>query len=196
MALGPNIIQRDLNLSFVKDKAGERGGIVSWVKHSGVQVAGYAVNPVGAKPLGIQLNDVEYMDLSRHWHPATDRGMRRVDRPGTTVGLSRVGQFDTNFIHPDSLPYSGKKAYLGPSGLITDNISFGGEEIGYFLSSLNDPNTAGLPRTQDRIVIYGGGYSRSQVFIKYPFDLPRITSQGDPEVSIMSPGWARVGLNI
>lgn len=196
MALGPSQVQQDLDLSFVKDRAGERGGIVCWVMSSGVQVVGYVANPIGAKPLGIQLNDVEEMDLSRHWHPATDRSMRRVDKPGATVGIAAVGTWDTNFIHPDANPYSGKKAYLAPSGLITDDISLGGDEIGIFLSSINDSNIPNLPRSRDYIVIYGGGWHRDQVFTKFPLDLPRITSQGELPTTIQSPGWARVKLRI
>lgn len=193
--LGPTRQIRDLNLNFVKNRAGEAGGIVAYVERSGVLVCGYVDTVVDAIPLGVQLNNVEGMNLSRQYHPAIQRGVRRVDMPNTTVGLSRDCTIDTNFVHPDAQPYSGRKAYLAPSGLVTHDSSFGGPQIGIFLSDINDANIAGLPRGSGYITIFGGGWYRPQVF-SWSNGLPTITTEGELATQLVSPGFVRLKVDV
>lgn len=193
--LGPSMVQHDLILDFVKDRAGERGGICSFLCSSGVLVCTYAEDPSNASPIGIQLNDVEHMDLSRQFHPALDRRVRRVDQPHTTVGLSSHGTFDTNFIHPDASPSPGGKVYLAPSGLVTSSPSFGGEEIGKFLGYIDDPALAGLPKGQTTITIYGGGFTRGDVF-EMRNGLPTVNNYDEQPATLLSPGWVRIRIKI
>jgi len=187
--------QYDLCLEFRKDRAGEAGGIVS-VSPSGNRYVTYAETVDSETlPIGIQLNDVEELDLSKQYHPAMQRRVRRVDQPGATVGISRHGIFDTNFVHPDAQPYSGRKAYLGPSGLLTHDASFGGPCIGFFQSNLND-DLPGLPKYSGSITIYGGGFFRREVFIKDPGQAPYVTSVGSEPVKLTSPGWVRISIRL
>lgn len=193
--IGKTRQQIDLCLFYKKDIAGEAGGIVSNTG-SGVNFVGYLPNiDLETTPVGIQLNNVEELDLSRQYHPALDRRVRRVDRPGAIVGISRNGIFDTNFIHPGARPYSGKKAYLAPSGLITDDASLGGPQVGVFQSDL-DGDVPGLSKGSQLITVYGGGFFRREVFVKKPGQEPYMEMRGAESVQILSPGWARIRIKI
>lgn len=179
---------QDIDFNFVQANACERGGMVSFQELSGVYVIGYLVNPSGAMPLGIQLNDVENMNLGRQYHPGgIGRGQRVVDRPGTTVGLSKVCEIITNFIHPDSNPYCGATAYLGPSGLLTTDQSLNGPQVGYFLSDISiEPST---------VIINGGGWYRDQVFIKDPTGWHYETEFSLP-ITVTTNGYAKVRISV
>lgn len=192
--LGPQRTVLDLNLNFVQARAGEAGGIVSFVEISGVTVVGYITEDIAnAQPLGIQLNAVENMDLSRHYHPALDRRMRRVDRPGSMVGLARKGTYDTNFVHPNCQAFCGQGAYLGVSGLLThENI---GPRVGTFMSNINDA-LPGMPQNGPSIItIFGGGYTREDVFIKTYEGWER-TTQGEERQTVNSPGYVRIQVSV
>jgi hypothetical protein len=194
--LGPRqqIFHRDLTM--VSQRAGEAGGILSWVASSGVEVIDYVDNPAEAQPLGVQLHNVEIMDETYMYNPWRDRGVRQVSKPGEQLAFSSHCEIDTNFIHPNATPHSGKKAYLGPSGLITDDASFGGEVIGRFLSSLNDVNSAGLPKTSGWITIHGGGFVRGDYMKKVGPGKFEIQQESIELFRIVSPGWARVKIDI
>ena len=78
MALKPDRIELLTNVSFFMNTTAERGGVVSAVTSgSGVSmddalaVVGYAAAASGAQPVGLLLNDVVNLDLTRqhiNWH--------------------------------------------------------------------------------------------------------------------------------
>src|SRR5690554_5658802 len=85
-----------LDLDYATPDTSERGGILCIVQVSGCYMARYVADPSGAVPLGIQYNDVEYMDLSRQVNPQRNR---EVDVPFSTVGAVRAGKVETDWIH-------------------------------------------------------------------------------------------------
>jgi hypothetical protein len=200
MALGPRrqIFHRENGMA--SQRAGEAGGILSYVQSSGVQVVGY-IGDISNEvfPLGVQLHNVEIMDEGYMYNPWMDRGVRRVSKPGESVSFSSNCEIDTNFIHPNAQPHSGKKAYLAPSGLITDDATMGGPYIGIFISSLNDTSAPCLPTSIVPITVCGGGWVRGQYMKKvngvgqnqFEIQTPSIE-----RVVIMSPGWARLKIKI
>lgn len=202
MALGPQrqIHHRENGMASLR--AGECGGVLCYVASSGVQVVGYLADISDQDyvyPLGIQLHDVEIMDEGYMYNPWVERGVRRVSKPNEPVSFSSDCQVDTNFIHPNANPHSGKKAYLAPSGLITDDVSLSGINIGYFMSSLNDAGCAGLPTTSGYITVFGGGWVRGQYMKKVggqgqnKFEIQTPTMEN---VQLLSPGWCRVRIKI
>lgn len=197
MALGPRRQIFHKENGMASQRAGEAGGVLSYVMSSGVEVVGYISSfEDEICPLGIQLHNVEVMDEGYMYNPSQDRGVRRVSKPNEPVSLSADCEIDTNFIHPNANPDSSKKAYLAPSGLITDDPSFGGPVIGRFVSSLNDTQIAGLPNSIVPITIYGGGWVRGQYMKKVGPGQFEIQEESIENVKIMSPGWARVRIKI
>lgn len=183
-------------LKLVSNRAGEAGGIVSYIKSSGVEVVGYIDSLTGnPDPLGIQLHNVEHIDEGFQYNPWIERGVRRVSKPGEIVAISMNCIVDTNFVHPNAAPHSGLKAYLAPSGLITNDASLGGQQIGYFLSSLND-NLPGMPRGVSTITIYGGGFVRGEYMKKVARGKFEIQQPSIEKITLSSPGWVRVKVKI
>ncbi len=197
MALGPRrqIFHRENGMASAR--AGEAGGMLSYVMSSGVPVVGYITDlSEEVFPMGIQLHNVEHMDEGYAFNPWIQRGVRRVSKPNEPVSFSAHCEIDTNFIHPSATPHSGKKAYLAPSGLITDDASFGGPLIGVFVSSINDTGVAGLPRSISPITIFGGGFVRGSYMKKISIGKFEIQEPSIEKVVIMSPGWARVRVTL
>jgi len=202
MALGPQrqIFHRENGMASLR--AGECGGVLCYVASSGVQVIGYLGDISDAEsvfPLGIQLHDVEIMDEGYIYNPWVERGVRRVSKPNEPVAFSSHCQVDTNFIHPNAQPHSGKFAYLAPSGLITDDATLGGPKIGHFISSINDSQCAGLPNTSEPITVFGGGWVRGQYMKKVRGEGQNIFEIQEPSIEkvvIQSPGWCRVRIRI
>lgn len=142
MALKPDRIEFLTDVSFFMTSipAGstsvDRGGIASVVTAgSGVSmddanaVVGYASNPSGAKPIGILLNDVVNLDLTRqhiNWH-------RDEVQVGGKVSLLRNGQVTTNLV--GGTPTAGADAYVAASGYISTTQATGAVKIGQFLSA-------------------------------------------------------------
>lgn len=164
-----------LNNDFVCPFTQERGGILSFSNPSGFLFLAYAVDPVGAIPLGVQYNDIEYMDLSRQfptWH------LRETDQPCGIVGALTDGDVETDWLYIIGTLTTGDKAYVGPSGTITNHAALGGHHIGKFLS----PLTA----KPHNVVFSGLGfrstYMQNQV----------IVSENQDIVFVNSPGFARV----
>lgn len=196
--LGPQRQIYAKELTMVGNRAGEAGGVVSRIATSGVEVIGYLedISDGCAQPLGIQLHDVEHMDEGYMYDPWTDRGQRRVSRPGETLAFSAHCIVDTNFIHPDANPHSAKKAYLAPSGLITDDASLGGPLIGTFMSSLNDMDVPGMPRGSDTITVYGGGFVRGSYMKKVAHGKFEVQEESIEEIKLTSQGWCRVRITL
>ena len=135
MALKPDRIELLTDVSFFMNTTAERGGVVSVVTGgSGVSmddagaVVAYAAVASGAKPVGVLLNDVVNLDLTRqhiNWH-------KDEVQLGGKVTLLRQGQVTTNRV--TGSPAAGVDAYVGASGLIGTSSS-NAVKIGQFLST-------------------------------------------------------------
>jgi hypothetical protein len=137
MALKPHRIETLTDISFFMNTTAERGGIASVVTAGSGQslddalaVVGYVATVSGTKPIGVLLNDVVNLDLTRqhiNWH-------KDEMQVGGKVTLLRQGQVTTNSLLPGTTPTAGTPAYVGASGLIGTS-STNAVQIGSFLSS-------------------------------------------------------------
>jgi hypothetical protein len=142
MALKPDRIELQTDVSFFMNSTATRGGIAS-VSTGGSGVAlddsaavvSYAAATSGSKPVGVLLNDVVNLDLTRqhiNWH-------KDEVQVGGKVTLLQVGQVVTNMV--TGTPSAGQPAYVGVSGLFsaTAPTDAGTEDeayrVGRFLSS-------------------------------------------------------------
>lgn len=117
MALKPDRIELQTDVSFFMNTTATRGGVAS-VSTGGSGVAmddasavvAYAASTSGAKPVGVLLNDVVNLDLTRqhiNWH-------KDEVQVGGKVTLLQVGQVTTNMVV--GTPSAGAVAYVGASG--------------------------------------------------------------------------------
>lgn len=139
MALKPDRVEVLTDISFFMNTTAERGGVASVVTAtSGVGVSmddanavvAYAAVASGAKPVGILMNDVVNLDLTRqhiNWH-------KDEVQVGGKVTLLRQGQVTTNQLVAGTTPSAGADAYVGASGLIGTS-STNAVKIGQFLSA-------------------------------------------------------------
>jgi hypothetical protein len=137
MALKPDRIELLTDVSFFMNTTAERGGVVSVVTAgSGVSmddanaVVAYKAAVSGSKPVGVLLNDVVNLDLTRqhiNWH-------KDEVQLGGKVTVLRNGQVSTNMIVSGATPSAGDDAYVGVSGLIGTS-STNAVKVGQFLSS-------------------------------------------------------------
>ncbi|NBX98261.1 hypothetical protein EB118_22390 [bacterium] len=137
MALKPDRIELLTDISFFMNTTAERGGVVSAVTSgSGVSmddasaVVSYAAAASGAKPVGVLLNDVVNIDLTRqhiNW-------FKDEVQVGSKVTVLRQGQVTTDRLVSGITPTAGTPAYVGASGLIGTS-STNAVQIGSFLSS-------------------------------------------------------------
>jgi len=147
MALKPDRIETQTDVSFFMNNATsstiERGGIASLTAGGGSGVAMddssavvvYATAASGTEPVGVLLNDVVNIDLTRqhiNWHKDEVQG-------GGKVALLQVGQVTTDKVTGTIV--AGQSAYLGASGLFTatapsdDDTENENYRVGRFLSS-------------------------------------------------------------
>jgi hypothetical protein len=140
MALKSDRVEALTDVSFFMNTTAERGGVVSAVTSSvsGVGAAmddanaivAYAAAASGAKPLGVLLNDVVNLDLTRqhiNWH-------KDEMQVGGKVSILRQGYVVTNMLVAGITPVAGVDAYVGASGLIGTS-STNAVKIGQFLSA-------------------------------------------------------------
>jgi hypothetical protein len=137
MALKADRVELLTDISFFMNTTAERGGVVSVVTGgSGVAlddanaVVSYTTAASGAKPVGLLLNDVVNLDLTRqhiNWH-------KDEVQVGGKVTVLRQGQVVTNLVTPGATPTAGADAYVGPSGYIGTS-STNAVKVGQFLSS-------------------------------------------------------------
>jgi hypothetical protein len=117
MALKPDRVELQTDVSFFMNTTATRGGVAS-VSTGGSGVAmddaaavvAYATSTSGAKPVGVLLNDVVNLDLTRqhiNWH-------KDEVQVGGKVTLLQVGQVTTNMVV--GTPSAGATAYVGVSG--------------------------------------------------------------------------------
>lgn len=132
MALKPdrNIVDEDISFFAATSWAygSARGGIVV---PTGNTVSGpsgaamdqsqnqvwYALNPTGARPLGVLMNDVVNIDLTRQ----TLNPYKSEAQVGDKVLVARKGYVVTNLVYPTGTIRVGAPAYLGVSGYISPN---------------------------------------------------------------------------
>lgn len=136
MALKSDRIELLTDISFFMTTTAERGGVVcADTSGSGVSmddanaVVKYAATVSGSKPVGVLLNDVVDLDLTRqhiNWH-------KDEMQKGGKVTLLRVGQVTTNMLVSGITPGAGTPAYVGANGLIGTS-STNAVQIGSFLS--------------------------------------------------------------
>jgi hypothetical protein len=139
MALKPDRIELLTDISFFMNTTAERGGVVSAVTMgSGVSmddanaVVAYAAVASGSRPLGVLLNDVVNLDLTRqhiNWH-------KDEVQVGGKVTVLRNGQVTTNRLVASITPSAGAPAYVGASGLIGTS-STNAVQVGQFLSGVD-----------------------------------------------------------
>lgn len=182
MALNPIRQELEVNIDYITPWTQERGGILSFGVASGMIIVEYAANPTGRIPIGIQLNDIEYINYSREYSP---QRIRNTDVPCGTAGVGMEGDFETDWVHLIGAVLPGDLAYAGPSGTFTNSDSFGGARVGHFISSLkSNPHT---------VVYRGLGFSRQLV----DPCTKQIVWENNPADStlIATPGFIRVHLN-
>jgi hypothetical protein len=92
-------------------------------------VVAYASNPSGAYPVGVLLNDVVDLDLTRqhiNWH-------KDEVQKGGKVTILRNGQVTTSNI--DGTPAAGQTAYVHSGGNVSATQESGAVAVGQFLSA-------------------------------------------------------------
>ena len=139
MALKPDRIELQTDVSFFMSSTATRGGVASVSPAStGVGVAMddanavvvYAAVASGSKPVGVLLNDVVNLDLTRqhiNWH-------KDEVQQGGKVTLLQVGQVTTNLV--SGTPDPGDVAYVAASGYVGNDPDDGNNApVGRFLSA-------------------------------------------------------------
>jgi hypothetical protein len=103
---------------------------------SSANVVTYVANPSGKVPIGILLNDMVNIDLTRqhiNWH-------KDEVQKGGKVTILRKGYVLTNRISTSGTPAAGDKAYVADSGLISTSaraltLDAGAVAVGRFLTA-------------------------------------------------------------
>lgn len=191
MALMPQRQIYQVSTDFARPFSGERGGVLSFASFSGIIMATYATEPSGLRPLGIQMFDVEDLDLSREFHPGY-RGVREVQQPGDLMLALTEGEIITNFIDPNITDISiGAPAYVAPSGLITNLTTYGTQKIGYFLSTVNSSYYGLNHYPTERVLILGGGLS-----IQLPTNKNTVIILNPDRVYTNVKGWAKLRISV
>lgn len=148
MGLKPHRTTIDTTQDWFMNEAATRGGIASVsTTGSGVsedqaeQLVTYRANPSGVKPVGLLLNDMVDIDLTRQ------RKSYEKDEvvKGEKVTLLRKGTVVTNMIYPSQTPTGGAIAYVGHSGYIASTdvasdseFAAANREVGRFESSKDE----------------------------------------------------------
>jgi hypothetical protein len=150
MALKSDRYEFQTDVSFFMNEVAERGGVVCHATgiigastspsgaamDSSLNVVTYAANPSGKVPVGILLNDMVNLDLTRqhiNWH-------KNEVQKGGKVTVLRKGYVVTNEIHTSGTPIAGSYAYVADSGLISTStravfLDSGAQPIGRFLTA-------------------------------------------------------------
>jgi hypothetical protein len=138
MALKPDRIELLTDVSFFMNSTATRGGVASVVTggvgasmDDATAVVAYAAVASGAKPVGVLLNDVVDLDLTRqhiNWH-------KDEVQVGGKVTLLRQGQVTTNLVA--GTPAAGADAYVANNGVISTTQATGSVKVGQFLSAVD-----------------------------------------------------------
>jgi hypothetical protein len=186
MSLRPLRQTEQVNIDFITPWTQERGGCLSIVQASGMVFAEYAHDPSGQFPMGIQLNDIEWMNLARQYHRTFSHPAATTDVPCGTVGICTQGDFITDWIHLIGSVQNGDTAYAGPSGTFTNSSSFGGKPIGKFIGVLqSDPHT---------VVFRGLGFSRQ--FVDPCDKITKWENNPADRIEIATPGYIKIRVDV
>jgi len=145
MALKSDRFEFQTDVSFFMNEVAERGGVPVYTTgnspsgialDSSLNIVTYASNPSGKVPVGVLLNDMVNLDLTRqhiNWH-------KNEVQKGGKVTILRKGYVVTNQISTSGSPLAGNFAYLADSGLISTSaraltLDSGAQPIGRFLSA-------------------------------------------------------------
>jgi hypothetical protein len=186
MSLRPIRQTEQVNIDFICPHTQERGGCLSFASASGIDFAEYSANPSGSFVLGIQLNDIEWMNLSRQYHRTFSRNGISTDVPFGTVGIGVQGDWVTDWLYLIGSPTPGDVVYAGPSGTFTNSSDFGAIKIGTFIGPLEE---------NPHLVCYRGlGFSREYVD---PYTKTVVT-ENDPNdrILIPSPGFIKIRIDV
>lgn len=113
----------DSRIDFFMNEVAERGGIASFstsgsgaAMDQSVQLATYAASPSGSKPIGVLINDMVSLDLTRqHLNQYKDEV-----QIGGKVTIWEKGEVVTNRIQPGITITAGQTAYLHASGYVSN----------------------------------------------------------------------------
>lgn len=138
MALKSDRYEFQTDISFFMNEVAERGGVaVLSTGGSGAAMdqsqalVTYAANPSGKTPIGVLLNDMVDIDLTRQHLNKYKNEIQK----GSKVTMLRKGYVVTNMI-TGATPAAGDDAYVGHSGRFTKTDINGTQSvIGVFLSS-------------------------------------------------------------
>lgn len=145
MALKSDRYEFQTDVSFFMNEVAERGGIVTLATgstpsgaamDSSLNVVTYVANPSGKVAMGVLLNDMVNIDLTRqHINYHKDEIQK-----GGKVTVLRKGYVLTNRISTSGTPVAGDAAYVAESGLISTSgkalsLDSGAVRIGRFLSA-------------------------------------------------------------
>ncbi len=157
MALLAHRKSLDSRIDFFMNETAERGGIVSFstagsgeANDQSQQLATYAANPSGAIPIGILMNDMVNLDLTRqHINWNKDEVQK-----GSKVTIWEKGEVLTNMIQPGVTITAGQEAFLHASGYVsnTNFLDQSNNRVGRFMSTKDENGFAklevNLPKTK------------------------------------------------
>lgn len=144
MALLGDRYEFQTDISFFMNETAERGGVVSLgtgnpsgvAMDSAANLVTYSTTPSGKVPIGVLLNDVVNLDLTRQHINFYKSEVQK----GGKVTVLRKGWIVTNMIHPTGTPAAGSAAYFADSGLFSTStralaLDSGAQPIGRFMSA-------------------------------------------------------------
>lgn len=148
MALKPKRTHLHSNIDYFMDEVAEAGGVVvasavasGAFTDDSVAVVTYTTAPSGKLPVGVLMQDMVNLDLTRqHINFHKDEVQK-----GSKVCLWEKGVVVTDMIYPGQTPAVNKKAYLGPSGLLLagpGNNPFSNPVVGDWKSSKDEDGYA------------------------------------------------------
>jgi len=147
MALKADRHEKDTDISFFMNQVAERGGMVCLVTggsgaalDQGQALVEYAANPSGKVPMGILLNDVVNIDLTRQKLNPYKNEVQR----GNKVTILRKGWVVTNRIQ-GTAPTAGANAFVAASGNLAASDLVSGATLpvlGMWMSSVDQDGYA------------------------------------------------------
>lgn len=137
----------DSRIDFFMNEVAERGGVASFstagsgeANDQAGQLATYAAVPSGKIPIGLLINDMVSLDLTRqHLNYYKDEV-----QINSKVTLWEKGEVLTNLIQPGVSISAGDKAWLHASGYVSNTGFLGGPRVGTFMSKKDENGFAKL----------------------------------------------------